>query len=93
MTMLKRIVFSVGFSIIIAVAAGYYFEEEKFYRLHSGRDKNEITEKYFNQNARGNEEYFSKELLFNTEKALATGFGHLGVCLITASLWGKRSKK
>lgn len=88
--MINKIIISVGLAILIGIVAGYYFEEEKFYSLYPGKDKNEITEKYFDQNVRSNEEYYSKELVFNTEKAALAGFSFLGLFLIFSGLSNKR---
>jgi|GEM_PF-6205189 hypothetical protein len=83
--MIKRVVFSVGISIIIAVASGYFFSQEKFFYLIPGKSKSEVTEKLYNEEKDFDSEYLSKEVIFNTEKAFTIGLASLGVLLILSA--------
>jgi hypothetical protein len=87
--MLKKIIFSIGLSLIIGIASGYILEEQKYFAMRPNSVKTEITENYY-RNKSGSD-WVAKEMVFNTEIALVIGLSSLGLFLIISSVVGRKA--
>ncbi len=88
--MIRKVIFSFGFALIIAICSGYYFTITKYYEM--GNHKAKITKELFDQKQRNNSRFYSKEELFNIEKSVTFGVASLGLFLvISAALRVKRA--
>jgi len=100
MDLTRKIILSLGLSILVGLSLGYLTSEQKYYFLSPRDPKREITkenyEMYFDNRQSSETDYSkftSKETEFNIHSAVFSGLLAFSILIIGISLFGKRIDK